>query len=304
MAEKPAGYAQEQTAIALAYKNNKMIADEILPRVTVDTKHYKWLKYDLAAGFTLPNTNWSPRSAVTEVDIAATDRERSCLDYGVGDHIPTDDISQSTDKKGILNRKTEFLTQIMVLDREVRVAGLVQNPANYAAENVFAPVLAWTDPDADPVGEVRAALSAMMLRGNVAVFGRELWELFAAHPKVVKSCNRNDGGEGFARARDVAELLELDKLLVGDAILNIKRPGQNPEFKKAWGKKLSLLRLDPLGGPEGFPSYGWTAEFQKRTVTVIAKPERGIRGSQLVTVGETVDEVISCPHLGALIEHP
>lgn len=305
MVTRPAGYAEEQTAIAIAYKNNKMIADEVLPRVTVDTKYYKYLEYDIAQGFTVPDTNWSPRSMVNQMhDFGSTDRERGCRDYGIGDLIPADDISQSTDKKGALNRKTEFLTQIVVLDREVRVAAQVQDAASYAPENVFAPALAWTDPAADPLGDVRAALSAMVLRGNVMAFGRELWELFAAHPKVVKSCNRNDGGEGFARARDVAELLEVDKVLVGDAILNIKRPGQAPEFKKAWGKKLSLLRLDPLGGPEGFPSWGWTAEFQKRTATVIAKPDIGIRGSQLVTVGETVDEVVACQHLGALIEHP
>lgn len=161
MADKPAGYAQEQTAIAIAYQNNKMIADDVLPRVPVDTKYYKYVEYDIAQGFTVPDTNWSPRSTATQMhDFGSTDRERGCRDYGMGDLIPSDDITQSTDKKGKLNRKAEFLTQIVVLDREVRVAGLVQNPASYAAENVFAPALAWTDADADPIGDVRAALRA------------------------------------------------------------------------------------------------------------------------------------------------
>lgn len=304
MVTRPAGYAEAQTAIALAYKNKNMIADEVLPRVTVGSKFYKWLEYDLATGFTIPDTQWGPRSDVTMVDIPSIEHERGCSDFGVGDLVPNDDISQSTDKAGVMNRKTEFLTQVGQLDREVRVSNLVHSAASYPETNVFAPGVTWDDPAADPLGEVRAALNAVLLRPNTAIFGRTLWELFAAHPKVVKACNRNDGGEGFARVRDVAELLELDKVLVGDAIMNIKRPGQNPEFKKAWGKKLSLIRLDALGGPEGFPSFGWTAEFMKRSTTIIPRPEKGIRGSQLITVAETVDEVVSCPHMGALIEHP
>lgn len=304
MVNKPAGYAEAQTAIAIAYKNKNMIADEVLPRVTVSNKFYTWLEYDLATGFTIPSTLWSARSDATMVDIPSTEHERGCRDFGLADLIPNDDISQSSDKAGVLNRKTEFLTQVLVLDREVRVANLVQSAASYPEANVFNPATGWDDPAADPISDVRTALNAVLLRPNTAAFGRELWELFASHPKVVKACNRNDGGEGFARVRDVAELLELDKVLVGDAILNIKRPGQNAEFKKAWGKKLSLLRLDPLGGPEGFPSFGFTAEFMKRTTTVHPRSEKGIRASQLVSVGETVDEVISCPHMGALIEHP
>lgn len=304
MVTRPAGYVQDQTAITLAYRNNKMIADEVLPRVSVDAKYYKWLEYDLATGFTIPDTKWSPRGDVNEVSIPSVERERGCEDYGVGETVPNDDISQSADKTALLNRKTEFLTQIIVLDREVRVAKLVQDPNSYAASNVTELSSPWSDPDSDPEDIVRKAMASVLLRPNTLVFGYDMWELFASHPKIVQACNRSTGAEGFARRADVAELFEVDKILVGEAILNIKRPGLAPEFKKAWGKNLCMLRLDPLGGPEGFPSFGWTAEFMKRMAKVLPMENKGIRGCKQITVGETLDEVISCPHLGALIKHP
>ncbi len=143
-----------------------------------------------------------------------------------------------------------------------------------------------------------------VFRANTLVFGRDLFNLFARHPKVVKSCNRNDGGEGIARRKDIADLFEVDKVLIGDALLNIKRFGQSPELHHAWGKKLSLIYLDNLGGPKEKPSFGFTAQWNDRLVGSAPNRDIGLRGGIEVRVGETVDERICCPALGALIDHP
>ena len=46
------------TAIAIAYRNpdQVLIADEVLPRVNAPGRNFKWLSYNEADAFTLPNT--------------------------------------------------------------------------------------------------------------------------------------------------------------------------------------------------------------------------------------------------------
>ncbi|MGV8796604.1 hypothetical protein ACV373_31930, partial [Pseudomonas aeruginosa] len=56
MSNAPFPIDPELTAIAIAYRNGRMIADEVLPRVPVGKQEFKFWKYDLAQGFTVPET--------------------------------------------------------------------------------------------------------------------------------------------------------------------------------------------------------------------------------------------------------
>ena len=44
---------QELTAIALAYSNRSYIADQVLPRVPVGSREFKWLQYNRDELFTV-----------------------------------------------------------------------------------------------------------------------------------------------------------------------------------------------------------------------------------------------------------
>ena len=295
---------REITAIAMAYRNPRLISDDVLPRFGVGKKNYAYMEYDLSAGFTLPNTMVGRTSVPDEVSIPSVQKDRSVKDFGLDDLVPNDDLDNTPNGKTLLSRRAEFLTDLILLDREVRVARIIHDPASYLPANVEALTTPWTDASTNPIGTVNDMLDRMMIRPNVMVFGRELWTIFAQHPKIVKACNRNDGGDGFAKRDEVAALFEIEKVLVGDAMLNINRKGQDPQFKRAWGKKLSLHYLDVLGGPSEKPSFGFTAQYSTRAGGTMPEPKLGLRGSTRVRVGESVDEVIAAPALGALFEHP
>ena len=75
MATKPFPVSARLTAIALAYRNPDiaLIADQVLPR-TPTAEEFRWLKYDLAQGFTVPDTRVGRKSRPNQVDFAATVR--------------------------------------------------------------------------------------------------------------------------------------------------------------------------------------------------------------------------------------
>ncbi|UUE75476.1 hypothetical protein [Pectobacterium aroidearum] len=71
------------TSIAIAYRNGSLIADSVLPRVPVGKSEFKWWEYDLADGFTLPNTSVGRTSQPNQVEFNATEETSSTSDYAL-----------------------------------------------------------------------------------------------------------------------------------------------------------------------------------------------------------------------------
>lgn len=74
MSKAPFPIDAHLTAIAIAYRNSSMIADEVLPRVPVGKAEFKWWEYDLGQGFTVPNTNVGRTSQPNQVEFNAEEK--------------------------------------------------------------------------------------------------------------------------------------------------------------------------------------------------------------------------------------
>ena len=61
----------EMTAIALAYRNTRLIADEVCPRSTVGKKNFKYTVFNTAERFTVPETRIGRKSAPNQVEFTA-----------------------------------------------------------------------------------------------------------------------------------------------------------------------------------------------------------------------------------------
>lgn len=293
------------TSVVIAYKNGRMIADDVLPRFSIGKKNYTYWEFPLDEAFNVPETSVARRGKPNEVLFSVKEHDGTAKDYGLDEPVPNDDVSNAPDSKRVLARRGEMITDIIILDREIRVAGMVQDSANYLPENVVAVTDEWDGATPNnPIPIIRGLMTSMIMRPNVIAIGRELWDILAVNPFIVKACGYTDTGVGVASRDDVAKLFEIERLLVGEAKVNINRKGQAPEIKHAWGKSLSLHFLDALGGPMEKPTFGFTAQYGTRLGGTIPDPHIGMRGGTWVRVGETVEEKIVAPALGALINHP
>lgn len=95
MSNAPFPIDPELTAIAIAYRNGRMISDEVLPRVPVGKQEFKFWKYDLAQGFTVPETLVGRKSKPNEVEFSATDETGSTEDHGLDAPVPQADIDNA-----------------------------------------------------------------------------------------------------------------------------------------------------------------------------------------------------------------
>jgi len=306
MAKFPFPVTPEMIAIAIAYHNKKMIADEVLPRVTVGKKVFKFLKYALAQGFTIPDTRVGRKSQPNEVDFNATETESSVEDFGLDDPVPQDDIDNAPDNHDPLGQAVEGIMRLVELDREVRTANLVFNANSYGANNKV--TLSGTDQfsdfaNSDPIGMIMDALDSMIMRGNIAVIGRPVWSMLCRHPKIVKAVLGNSGDSGVARREDVAALLELDQILVGEAWVNTAKKGQAATLARTWGKHISLIHQDKTANTRNGATFGYTAQYGTRIGGHEPDSKIGLRGGQRCRAGESVKEIICADDLGYFIQN-
>jgi hypothetical protein len=316
MAQVPFVQDPTLTAVAIAYRNPKLIADMVLPRVApVGKKDYGYNTYPLGQAFTVPNTAVGRRGTPNQLSFEAQRQTATAEDFGLDDAIPQDDIDQAAAQREAsggaghdpVAASTQFLTDIVMLDREIRAANLVFNLNTYdAARRV---TLSGTSQfndfvNSDPLGVFETALvSTLGYRANTVTLGQEVWSIVRRHPHVVKAAYGTGNDRGLVETKRFAEILEVDQVLVGDAWVNTARPGQAPTLSRVWGKHISCTYLNPLADRERGITFGMSVPYGTRIAMTAPDTSIGLRGGTRVRVGETIDEIICAPSLGYFIQN-
>lgn len=298
------------TGIAIQYRNKALIADQVLPRITpvLSRKTFKYNVWAKAEQFTVPRTLVGRRGQPSEVEFHASEVPGAVDDYGLDDPIPYDDFQNAPEGHDPEAFAVQSLTDLIALDREIRVSGLVFNTASYASGN-YATVsdaeAKWDfygddeDPPSDVIGQITAALDTPLIRPNTAVFGRSVFTKLSQHPRIVKAVLGNSGDSGIATRQQIASLFELDQVLVGEGYRNSAKPGQTASYARVWGKGAAFLYLDTLAAGDGRrPSFGGTFECGTRIAGAVDDTKIGPRGGRRVRVVESLKEVITASDLG------
>ena len=319
MAARPFVTSPVMTAIAVGFRNEAqtLIADQAMPRIPVPAEEYKWTSYPLAEMFTVPNTLVGRRGRVERVEFTGEERTGRTRDYGLEDGIPISDINAAATmrSRGLgnfdpENRAVEGLTNLMLLDREVRVAAKVQNPANYHPSRrlVLSGSDRLSDPTSDIIGVLKAAFQATQIyRPNTMTMGRDVWTGISSHLQLVNAIRGNVTSKGIIQPDEFVHLFSgegLKKLLVGESFVNTARPGQNANLSRVWGKSIQLTYIDVNIRPEqGGVTWGFTAQLGDKIAGSFEDRDVGLEGGKIVRVGEKVEEQVVCPDVGFIIQN-
>ena len=106
----------------------------------------------------------------------------------------------------------------------------------------------------------------------------------------------------IARRQAIAELFELEEVLVGQGWLNTAKPGQAVTLQRVWAKHAALLVRDRLATARSGGTFGMTAQWGSRIAGQEADSKIGMRGGQRVRAGESVKELITASDFGYFIK--
>lgn len=295
----------ELTAIAIAYHNTRYIADDVLPRIGVGTQEFKYLRYNKEERFSIPDTKVGRRSQPNEVEFGAEELTSATEDYGLDDPVPQADVENRPPNFDPLGNAVEGITDLIELDREKRTADLVFAAGTYPTGNKVQLTTTdrWSDfAGSDPIADIQTGLDTPIFRPNTMVLGRSVFSVLARHPKIVKAYHGNAGDSGIATREFLAQLFELDQVLVGDSWHNTAKKGQALSLSRLWGNHCALLNINRTANTRRGVTFGLTAQWGGRIAGSEFDSKIGLRGGQRVRAGESVKELVVAPDLGYFIQ--
>lgn len=308
------------TGIAIGYSNpaHSLIADRVLPRIPVPAERFKWSFFPLAQMFSFPSTLVGRTGLVNRVTFQGEERTGGVSDYGLEDGIPISDIDEAAAMRAqnLGNFDPELvaaagLTNLIMLDREVRVASIVQNPSNYSAARrlVLSGTSQFSDyTNSDPIGVFKAAFQGTLIyRPNKMSMGRDVWTVLSSHPKLVNAVKGNVTGQGIITPEDFVRLFAgegLKELNIGEGFVNTARRGQPEVLSRVWGKSIQLNYIDTEARPEmGNPTWGFSAQYGTRFGGSWEDKNVGLQGGKIVRIGERITEIVCAPDTGFIIQN-
>ena len=299
MATRPFPVNDVLTQIAIAYRNPDVafIADDVLP-ITPVSAEFKWLRYDLAQGFTVPDAKVGRKSKPTEVEFAATEQTDRVVDYAFDDFVPQEDITDDNQGVDPLGTAPMYLRNLLMLAREQRAAATVFAAGNHANAATLSGTSQWSDyTNSDPVTAIMNALDVPVMRPNIAVFGQATWTRLRMHPRVIAAVfGSNQSGQMVSR-QQVADLFEIQAVYVGAGFVNAAKRGQTASLARVWGKHAAFLYRERAAGPQAGVTYGFTAQAGGLFAGNITDEQRGMSGGQLVRVGHRQKEIVAANDL-------
>jgi hypothetical protein len=315
MANAPFVESPQYTALALGYKNPEYLADLIMPSpggLVADT--FSWDFFSAANFLSAPANEVGRTGSTPTVRFLAEQRTSFTKDYGYQSPVPRADQDKgeqqrsanytSYDPKAVA---ADGLTELLMLAREVRVASLLGDIANHGrvvtltGTDVF-------DNGASPIQDIiEDARNKMPLPPTHLITNALIGSKIRTNANVVEAVRGTGAKKGNVSASDLAELFELDQVLLSRARFN---PGQLNDpaaasfpTRRVFGNWIALLHINPLSSLTGSvrQTWGMTARSKDKVAFEFFDPNQGVRGADILRVGEFCREVVCAPICGTLI---
>lgn len=248
--------------LAIAYRPEGFIADQICPIVPVRKQSDSYLIWDIADAYRVESTLRAPGTEANVIERTVSSGTFFCKNYALKDRIPYEDIVNADANQIFFERsaRAEFLKDKLYLDWEYRVAKQVTSGTNCYSYSAVAS--AWTGyANATPINNINTAINVIQdatgQKPNSIIFGLYAWRNFCNCTQVL---DRIFGSVGAGpNGRLVAEeqiktLFSLERVLVAGAYRNSAEEGQSASLSEIW-KDNVLVYYAPLAPRKDKPSF-------------------------------------------------
>jgi hypothetical protein len=311
MARSPFVVDPQLSGIAIAYKNTDYIADIIAPRRTVSAELYEVDYLNIDDMYELHDDLVGRLSQPHQVTFSSDRLAFSTRDHGLDAPVPQKDMDNwqgvGPSPEAIA---TEGVTELVMLNREVRTARVVEDATNYRPENVrvLSGTSQWSDyANSNPISDMLAALDEPLVRPTTAGCSLYVWRILRQHPKVLAYVKGSLTDEMLSR-EVLRDALELQNFVVGTTRAkglprNITNAPTVPP--RIWNKHFWMIGVDPLAQLLNMnrPTFLLTAQFGQKVSGRILDPDMGLKGGVRIRAGEMVRETVVSKECGYLFRN-
>ncbi len=252
------------TQVSVAYRNADFIADAVAPVVPVRKQSDKYFVVDPTREALRPTDDArAPGAEAAETGFAVSTDSYFCDDHALAAAIPDEERDNADPAIQPDIDRTEFLTDKILLNREVALEALLRTSADVPGEDLD-PASRWDDPDNDPVAALRpvreAVFGRVQRRPNTLILPYAVFDAVRNHPRVVERVKYT--ALGVVSGDLLAQLFDVDRVLVPRACRNGAPRGQDPNVAPVWGNNAYLLHVPPRPGLRQVAAaytFAWTA---------------------------------------------
>lgn len=299
---------EQQTGLVVAYKNKKLIANDVMPIKMLDGKKrdFKYTERTKGDGFTVQDTRVGRTSEPNIINLSGEEKTDFCVAYGLEDIIPQEDIDQLDNPDRFVNAHLQALVDRIELGREMRVAGLVESTSNYGTG------LSHTYENSEGIGAdgfnivdvLLEYLDKPLARPNRIGMGAAVWAKLRRDENILKALYPSGNFTGGVATREqVAELFEVDEIFVGESRVNTTKNPRNPVLARCWGSNIWAHYYEPLSNLTDGVAWGITAQCGDRIASNEVDKDIGLMGAQKLKVGSYLKELVVGKDAGFLLKN-
>lgn len=292
------------TQFSIAYRNPNYLSESIMPVIKVRERSGKFARYGKDNLRLEDNVERAPGARARTFDYSVSQGSYVCTEKSLEKMVPDEFMQNVDDPYDVRRDSTIFCVDKIWLFQESALATAMADTAILTQNTTLSGTSQWSDyTNSDPLTDIRTARTAIKSttaqHPNVAVFGYQTWEAFIHHPDVVDRIKYVGMTDPAAVKRAVAQLLQVEEILIGDAVKNTANQGQSDALSYVWGKHFWLLHRAARPGLM-MPSFGYTIKDVDREVDMYREePAR----SDVVRVRDSYDQVVVDASLAYLIKN-
>ena len=294
----------------VGYRPGNMIADQIFPIVPVQKESDGYPVFSRADALRVEETDRARGELANAITRSVSTDTYRVKNYALRYPVVLEDRANMDPiyLQKIYNGRSQFLTNKLFLDWERRVALQVTSGSNVGSYSACAS--AWTDfTNSDPVADINTMLDNVEdstgMRPNHLVIGGLAWRNLRQNTTLLNRVYGNNNGGGYANIAQLSELIEVPKIMVGNAFQNTGNEAQSESLSRIWGDHV-LAYYNPMGtnlteeDPKFASAFRWAAAGLPN-MQVERHPYDSRRKAEDLEVGYYQDEKIVGAEYGFLL---
>mgnify|MGYP002700098282 CR=1 FL=1 len=294
------------TAIAQGINNRALIGGLILPVHMVGRSEFKYHALDPSLeSFKAGDDALAATALPNEARLAMASHTASTEGYGLVSHIAQKTVDEAPEGYDPIQKAAESITKRLWLGHELRVAAMVKAAGNYKTTQALGAdgTKKISDATADLPAMLLEQLERAILRPNQLTLGRDVATKLRTHPSIVAAISASGTEKGIVKLEALADLLEVDRILVGGALANSSK-GKNHNLTNPWAGVFAGHYVDSGANPgmlEDDATFGFTAMSLDFDVSESFSADRGPRGTTSVKVASEMVELVTAKDAGVLL---
>jgi len=240
------------TDVLTRYSNSNFIADQVFPTLPVTKETNYVFKFDKENLRSPVNSQRGLYDRAERVDFSLSQVATPALvERSLEIFLPWKIRNQAQAPLNVEVNFTNTVVEKLMIEKEAALASYLANTSNVTQNTTLSGTSQWSDyTNSHPLVAMQSAADTVLQnslhRPNVAVMGRQVFSQLINHPDITDRVKYTARADQATLANALADLIGVDRVLIGDASYNSAAEGATDSLGFIWGKHFWLMYVANL----------------------------------------------------------